>query len=134
MAKVALIQSIFRVLNYASSDNLHGLEKQIWDDFYEALEEEYNHSLYTARTLDEYRTKSHPAPEVILCAPLAEEGNPPPAWSNSARFKKPIPACRSSCGARAPNQACARPAWKTTTARPTTPAPCSTRPRSYPAS
>ena len=62
MAKVALIQSIFRVLNYGSSDRLHGLEQQIWDRFYEALEEEYNHTLYTARTLDEYRTKGHPVP------------------------------------------------------------------------
>jgi len=91
MAKVALIQNLFRVLNYASSDNLHGLEQQIWDDFYEALEEEYNHSLYPARTLDEYRTKSHPTPEVIICAPLAEEGNPAPGLAQLGEIQAAFP-------------------------------------------
>lgn len=91
MAKVALIQSIFRVLNYGSSDRLHGLEQQIWDRFYEALEEEYNHTLYTARTLDEYRTKGHPVPELIICAPLPEEGNPAPGLAQLAEIQQAYP-------------------------------------------
>jgi hypothetical protein len=91
MAKVALIQSLFRVLNYNSSDNLHGLEQQVWDAFYEALEEEYNHRLYTARTLEEYRSKEHPTPDVILCAPLPEEGNPAPGLAQLVDIQAAFP-------------------------------------------
>lgn len=78
MATVALIQDLFRVLTHASSDGLHGFQAQIYDDFYESLEEAYNHTVQIARSLADYRAKSRPAPDVIICAPFPEEGNPAP--------------------------------------------------------
>ncbi len=92
MATVALIQSLFRVLTAPSRDGLHGLQAQIYDNFYEALEDAYNHRLYVARTLEEYRARGYPAPEVILCAPFPEEGNPAPGVEAIQELQAAFPA------------------------------------------
>lgn len=91
MATVALIQSLFRVLTYPSSEELHGFQAQIYDDFYEALEEAYNHNLQVAKSLDDYLQGSFKAPDLIICAPLAEEGNPAPGLAEIQRFKDEFP-------------------------------------------
>ena len=91
MANVALIQSLFRVLTYASSERLHGFEAQIFDNFFEALEEEYNHNLHIAKTLDEYVEKGLVQPEIVICAPLDPEGNPAPGLAEIERFKEKFP-------------------------------------------
>jgi DNA-binding NarL/FixJ family response regulator len=91
MATVALIQKLFRVLNYSSSANLHGFEAQIYDNFFEALEEAYNHDVQTARSLDEYCAGGWPAPDVIICAPLPEDGNPAPGLAELQRIRDAFP-------------------------------------------
>lgn len=91
MATVAVIQTLFRVLNYSSSDRLHGLEQQIWENFFEALEEAYNHTVLTAKSLEEFQAAGHPAPDVIICAPLAEEGNTAPGLADIRRFREAYP-------------------------------------------
>jgi DNA-binding NarL/FixJ family response regulator len=91
MATVALIQSLFRVLTHESSDELHGFQAQIYDDFYEALEEQYNHNMRVARTLDEFLQKEQAQPDVVICAPFAEEGNPAPGLAEIHRFKEAFP-------------------------------------------
>ncbi len=91
MATVAVIQNLFRVLNHATSKNLHGLEAQIHENFFEALEEAYNHTVQTARTLDEYTDQAKATPDVIICAPLAVEGNPAPGLAAIQRFRVVFP-------------------------------------------
>ncbi|MBN1965453.1 MAG: hypothetical protein JW910_12460 [Anaerolineae bacterium] len=91
MATVALIQRLFRVLTYQPGADLHGLEQQIYDNFFEALEEAYNHTVQTAKSLEEYLTAHHPAPDVVICAPLAEEGNPAPGLAEIRRFRSTFP-------------------------------------------
>ncbi len=91
MATVALIQNLFRVLNQPSGENLHGLEAQIYDNFYESLEDAYNHRIQAARSLDEYRAKGHAAPDVVICAPLPAEGNPAPGLAELQRIRDAFP-------------------------------------------
>ncbi|MFC1959864.1 hypothetical protein ACFLYO_04060 [Chloroflexota bacterium] len=91
MATVALIQRLFRVLTYSSSEELHGLQVQIYDNFYEALEEEYNHNLQIAKSLDDYLQGNFTPPDLIICVPLAEEGNPAPGLAEIQRFKDTFP-------------------------------------------
>jgi len=91
MAKVALIQKLFRVLNHTTGENLHGLEAQIFENFYESLEDAYNHTVKAARTLDEYREKGYDTPEVVVCAPLPEEGNPAPGLEELRRIQEAFP-------------------------------------------
>ncbi|GAB4575119.1 MAG: hypothetical protein Kow0077_25080 [Anaerolineae bacterium] len=91
MAKVALIQSLFRVLNSASSEELHGFQAQVYDDFFESLEEAYNHRMLVARTLEEYRSKGYDTPDVLICAPFPEEGNPAPGLAAIEEFKAAFP-------------------------------------------
>jgi DNA-binding NarL/FixJ family response regulator len=92
MARVALIQSLFRVLTYPSSEELHGFQAQIYDNFYEALEAEYNHTMQIAKTLDDYQQKDYAAPDIVICAPLAEEGNPAPGLAELRRIRDNFPA------------------------------------------
>jgi len=91
MATIALIQNIFRVLTAPSGEGLHGLQAQIYENFYEALEEQYNHTLRVARTLEEYRARDYPAPDVILCAPFPEEGNPAPGLAAIREMQAAFP-------------------------------------------
>lgn len=91
MATIALIQDLFRVLTHASVDNLHGLQAQIYDDFYESLEEAYNHNMRVTRTLEEYQAKHNDAPDLIICAPFAEEGNPAPGLTAIGEFQAAFP-------------------------------------------
>ncbi len=91
MATLALIQNKFRVLHHTSSDRLHGLEKQIFDNFFEAIEEEYNHRVCAAQTLEDYQSRNLPTPEVILCTPLPEEGNPASGLERLAQIQKTFP-------------------------------------------
>jgi hypothetical protein len=76
MATVALIQSLFKVLNSTSVKDLHGFQAQVYDDFYEALEDAYNHTMYVARNLEEYQARGYGMPDILICAPFQEEGNP----------------------------------------------------------
>ena len=91
MASIALIQDLFRVLTHSSSDNLHGLQAQIYDNFYESLEEAYNHTIHVARNLEEYRAKARPAPDVVICAPFPEEGNPAPGLAFISELQATFP-------------------------------------------
>lgn len=91
MANIALMQTLFRVLNHPTGERLHGLEAQIYENFYEALEEAYNHNVYPAASLDAYQEAGHPTPEVIICAPLAEEGNPAPGLAEIQRIRDAYP-------------------------------------------
>lgn len=91
MANIALIQQLFRVLTYSSADRLHGFQAQIYDNFYESLEEAYNHNLRVTRTLEEYQDKGHPTPDLIICAPIPEEGNPAPGLAAIGDFQTAFP-------------------------------------------
>lgn len=91
MATVAIVQNLFRVLNHATSERLHGLEAQIHENFFEALEEAYNHDVQIARTLDEYTDRVKAVPDVFIIAPLAEEGNPAPGLAEISRFREAFP-------------------------------------------
>ncbi|MBN2469218.1 MAG: hypothetical protein JXN59_00735 [Anaerolineae bacterium] len=91
MATVALIQDLFRVLTHQSSDGLHGLQAQIYDDFYESLEEAYNHTLHVARSLADYQAKSRPVPDIVICAPFPKEGNPAPGLAAISELQAAFP-------------------------------------------
>ena len=91
MANVALIQRVFRVLTAPSSEELHGFQARIYDDFYESLEDAYNHNMYVARTLDEYREKGYKTPDVIICAPFVAEGNPAPGLDTIQTLQAAFP-------------------------------------------
>ncbi len=91
MATIALIQNLFRVLTYPTSDSLHGFQKQVYNAFYDALEDDYHHQLQVAKTLEEYQAKERPAPDLVICAPLAEEGNPAPGLAEIQRLREAFP-------------------------------------------
>jgi hypothetical protein len=91
MATVALIQNLFRVLTYTSPDELHGLQAQIWDNFYESLEEAYNHDIQAAKTLSDYQAGSFSEPDIVICAPIPEEGNPAKGLAEIQEFKDAFP-------------------------------------------
>ncbi|GEM_PF-3556129 len=92
MATVALLQNLFRVLNRPSSDGLHGLEQQVYENFYEALEEAYNHTILAAKSLDDYLAQGHTlTPDVVICAPIPAEGNPAPGLVELQRIRDTFP-------------------------------------------
>lgn len=91
MTTIAVIQSLYPVLNDDPA-SLSGFSKQVYEKFFEVLVEESGYTVHTAKTLEEYQEKEYPpAPDVVVCAPFAEIGNPAPGFVELTRFKNTFP-------------------------------------------
>lgn len=75
MAKIALIQNSFPILNEPNAKRLAGLQKQLYEKFFEVLVEESGHQVQCAETLDDYQAKALDAPALVICNPFKTEGN-----------------------------------------------------------
>lgn len=91
MTIVALLQNRYPVLNAASDENLHGLEAQVYHNFFEALEEKHNHIVLTAESLAAYQSQNNPAPDIVICAPLPDEGNVAPGLDALRQIREAFP-------------------------------------------
>lgn len=90
MATIAVIQSLFSVLNDDPS-RLSGFTKQVHEKFFEVLVEESGHIVHTAKTLEDYQEKGYPQPDIFICAPFPEIGNPAPAFGEIKQFQETFP-------------------------------------------
>lgn len=86
MATIAVIQSHFSVLN-EELRRLTGFSKQVYQKFFEVLVEESGHTVHTAKTIEEYQQKGYARPDMIICVPFPEIGNPAPGFAEIKRFQ-----------------------------------------------
>ncbi len=91
MTQVALIQDLFHVLNNRNPAALAGFQKQVYERFFEVLEDESGFSLQRAASLSEWEAAGHPEPDVVICAPLPAEGNLAPGIAELGRLRDRFP-------------------------------------------
>lgn len=92
MAKIALIQHSFPILNLPNSQRLSGLQKQLYDKFFEVLAEESGHQLACAESLEAYQAQAHDAPQIVICNPFPTEGNLAGGFAELTRLQAAFPA------------------------------------------
>lgn len=87
MATIAVIQSQFSILN-EEPRRLTGFSKQVHQKFFGVLVEESGHTVHTAKTLDDYQQKGYQKPDIVICAPFPEIGNPAPGFVEIQRLQE----------------------------------------------
>lgn len=91
MAILAIIQDKHRILNEPTATNLSGFSKQIYKKFFDVLVEESGHDLQIAKDLEDYDRIYKQEPDLVICAPLPEEGNIAPGFVELGRFQDRFP-------------------------------------------
>lgn len=87
MATVALIQKLFHVLNEKNLNHLSGFSRQVYEKFFEVLEDESGHSIQRAESLEEYQAGGYDKPDIVICAPFPEIGNLAPGFAELERIR-----------------------------------------------
>lgn len=91
MARIALIQDLFPLLHQPQTLAQGGLSAQLYQKFYEVLEEESGHQLDRAKTLAAYENAHYPPPEIVICTPFPEEGNLAEGFKELAHLRARFP-------------------------------------------
>lgn len=91
MAKIALIQDLYPVLNEKHPERLTGFTKQVYEQFFEVLVAESGHEIQNAETLAEYQAQNFDQPDLIICAPFPEVGNLAPGFAELGRIRTSYP-------------------------------------------
>ncbi len=88
MAKIAVIQHLFPILNSRDAKQLSGFSKQVYTRFFEVLVEESGYEVWCAANLDDYLALEHEQPTLVICSPFAEIGNLAPGFNDLKKIQE----------------------------------------------
>lgn len=88
MARIALIQDQFSILNETRTSVLAPFERQLHEKFFEVLVEESGHEIDRAKTLEDYQKQGYAQPDLVICAPFSPEGNLAPGFAALSKIRQ----------------------------------------------
>ncbi|MFP4324048.1 MAG: hypothetical protein ACLFTK_16455 [Anaerolineales bacterium] len=79
------------MLNDRNPGALSGFQKQVYQRFFEILEDESGFTIQRATSLDAWLEATHPEPDIVICAPFPEMGNLAPGLAELGRIRDRFP-------------------------------------------